>query len=37
MLDDETPGPIVIMSKCMCKNGKGPRNLMRRTLRVGYE
>ncbi|CAJ1951999.1 unnamed protein product [Sphenostylis stenocarpa] len=33
MLDDETPGAMgTMMSKCMCKNGKGPRDLMRRTV-----
>lgn len=33
MLDDETPGAIgTMMSKCLCKNGKGPRDLMRRTV-----
>jgi len=33
MLDDETPGTIgTMMSKCMCKNGKGPRDLMRKTV-----
>ncbi|KAK7364099.1 hypothetical protein VNO80_12491 [Phaseolus coccineus] len=33
MLDDETPGVIgTIMSKCMCKNGKGHRDLMRKTV-----
>ncbi|MED6196061.1 hypothetical protein PIB30_043745 [Stylosanthes scabra] len=33
MLDDEIPGLIGgIMSKCICKNGLGPRDLMRRTV-----
>ncbi|XP_061353240.1 chlorophyllase-1-like [Gastrolobium bilobum] len=33
MLDDETPGLVgTILSKCMCKNGTGPKDLMRRTV-----
>ncbi|RDX60446.1 Chlorophyllase-1, partial [Mucuna pruriens] len=33
VLDDETPGVLgTILSKCMCKNGPGPRDLIRRTV-----
>ncbi|KAG4991970.1 chlorophyllase-1-like isoform X2 [Glycine soja] len=33
MLDDVTPGLIgSILSNCICKDGKGPRDLMRRTV-----
>ncbi|TKY44743.1 Chlorophyllase-1 protein [Spatholobus suberectus] len=33
MLDDETPGVIgTILSKCICKNGTSPRDLMRSTV-----
>ncbi|KAG2385166.1 Chlorophyllase-1 protein [Vigna angularis] len=33
MLDDETPGIIgTVLSKCLCKNGKGPKKCMRKTV-----
>ncbi|KAK7271220.1 hypothetical protein RJT34_26936 [Clitoria ternatea] len=33
MLDDETPGLIgSLISKCMCKNGSGPKDFMRKTV-----
>ncbi|XP_027925108.1 chlorophyllase-1-like [Vigna unguiculata] len=33
MLDDETEGVIgTLVAKCVCKNGSGPRDLMRRTI-----
>ncbi|KAJ1387731.1 Chlorophyllase [Sesbania bispinosa] len=32
MLDDDTPGIMGNMMKCMCKNGTGPKDFMRRTV-----
>lgn len=32
MLDDKTPLFDTVLSKCMCKNGKGPRKFMRETV-----
>ncbi|WVZ14836.1 hypothetical protein V8G54_012402 [Vigna mungo] len=33
MLDDETPGTFdTVLSKCLCKNGEGPRMFMRMTV-----
>lgn len=33
ILDDETPGIVgEVISKCLCKNGKGPREFMRKTV-----
>ncbi|XP_057446991.1 chlorophyllase-1 [Lotus japonicus] len=32
MLDDDTPGIIGGTVKCICKNGTGPKDLMRRTV-----
>lgn len=32
MLDDETPGVMGNLMKCMCKNGNGPKDFMRRTI-----
>nr|KYP39147.1 Chlorophyllase-1 [Cajanus cajan] len=33
MLDDDTEGVVgTVLSKCLCRNGRGPRDLMRRTV-----
>ncbi|PRQ26030.1 putative chlorophyllase [Rosa chinensis] len=32
MLDDDLPGVVGAMSGCMCKNGSGPKDLMRKSV-----